>query len=372
MAYCPDGTTELLDAIDNRFSTKQIKSICQAAFVKRIRTLCSCRYIWSHKHPFKSLLLVLCLIAFSREAFCQERWLENVTEAKVAASQNQFREADALFEKALREAESFGENDPRLTASLRLSAKFYSERKNFERAILLLKREQAIQSKLGEDFPGRVSGMIALGECFIGIKSFDKAEQQLLHALRLAPAVMTDDWKERSLNALYQCYTLQGAYRKALPCARQLVSHLENKTGIQPSDLYQAHYLLALTCYRNQLYKEALDVQQRNSQQSTQTYVWAYSHNRLQAEIYAAMNQGDLALIHYKRTIDSIKNVPSYWDNVYSTFAEWSANAKTPSSSLAFEKAAREWEVYLKTRPEKSAVLYLKLLKPLLAKHKSY
>src|SRR5271163_3010421 len=89
-----------------------------------------------------------------------EHWAELANQGWDAKKVYNMAAAEALDKMALAEAEKFGEDDPRLTASLRLLSDFYvrhTERKT--EAIPYLEREQALlKSALGPEFTGLCDG----------------------------------------------------------------------------------------------------------------------------------------------------------------------------------------------------------------------
>jgi len=140
----------------------------------------------------------------------QEHWSETAMAAKAAREACHYDEATALYFQALKEAESFGEDDPRLTATLRDLADCLTQHdKNYVLAEQLLKREQRILRRLGPDFRGLVAGMDLLGRVYYNQGKYKDAEQLYQDALKICPEVggpTNRNWRQEMLAHLGQCY----------------------------------------------------------------------------------------------------------------------------------------------------------------------
>jgi len=101
------------------------------------------------------LVGVLCLTLWPVAASAQEtRWETLMAEAVKAYQQADYAEAEKLFLAALKEAEKFGEQDPRFAASLNNLAELYRAQGKYTEAEPLLQRALAIGEKaLGPEHP---------------------------------------------------------------------------------------------------------------------------------------------------------------------------------------------------------------------------
>ncbi len=85
----------------------------------------------------------------------ETRWDSILADAAKAYQQADYAEAEKLFLAALKEAEKFGNQDPRLATSLNNLAELYRAQGNYEQAEPLYRRALAIDEKaLGPEHPG--------------------------------------------------------------------------------------------------------------------------------------------------------------------------------------------------------------------------
>src|SRR6516225_9683117 len=90
-------------------------------------------------------LFVLCLFGNCLPGLAAPpSWEELMSRGYEARKDYRWDEADRLLEAALKKAEQFGEQDPRLTASIRELADVCFAQKKFVRAASLYKRELKI------------------------------------------------------------------------------------------------------------------------------------------------------------------------------------------------------------------------------------
>lgn len=94
-----------------------------------------------------------------------------------------FNEARRLFESALRQAERFGENDPRLTTSLRDLADLYLDKKEYAKAEPLYLRELKILETFGNNYPDIAHDLFSLGRIYSARHDYTKADKYYRRAV---------------------------------------------------------------------------------------------------------------------------------------------------------------------------------------------
>lgn len=93
-----------------------------------------------------------------------------------ARGSRNYSEAIRLFESALRQAERFGKNDPRLTTSLRDLADLYLHTKNYAKAESLYLRELKILEAFGTNYPDSAHDLFSLGRIYSRRREYAKAD----------------------------------------------------------------------------------------------------------------------------------------------------------------------------------------------------
>ena len=98
------------------------------------------------------LLAILCLVSF---AVAQGKaWEKYMKAAKAAFDQGQYAEAEKQLAAALKQAEKFGERDPRLASSLNALGLVYDRQGRYAKVAPLYRRSLAIAEKvLGPEHP---------------------------------------------------------------------------------------------------------------------------------------------------------------------------------------------------------------------------
>lgn len=168
-------------------------------------------------------------------ALAQDPWTESTKAARAAYNAGNFAEAEKLNVQALKCAETFGEEDPRLTASLRGLAQGILGRPNkADEAVRLLLREQRIMSSLGEDFPGRVYGMVLLGHAYYTAHKFQDAEKCFKDALALSGPVSSGrvsnaEFRQEIFHSLGECYMELGQAHEAERCLKTALADLDGQ-----------------------------------------------------------------------------------------------------------------------------------------------
>ena len=131
---------------------------------------------------------ILCLALWSA-SFSQGILWETYTDAaKEAHEQGNYTKAEKLWVAALKEAEKFGPQDPRLATGLNNLAALYDTQGKYGEAELLHKRSLAIKEKvLGPDHPNVAAGVSGYsrtvnGTCHCADQSFGKALPEVFGA----------------------------------------------------------------------------------------------------------------------------------------------------------------------------------------------
>ena len=98
---------------------------------------------------------LLCLTFWSKASLAQDTsWKTNSAAGLAAYNQGKYAEAERLWLTALKEAEGFGPEDPRLATSLNNLALLYSAQGKYAEAEPLYRRSLAIKQKaLGPEHP---------------------------------------------------------------------------------------------------------------------------------------------------------------------------------------------------------------------------
>lgn len=162
-----------------------------------------------------AMLLWLASAAHAADA---ELWKTHCDDARKAAGERRYQEADQFLGMALGVAERFGEADPRLEETLFLAAQIQQTRKQFAAAEPHLRRALALrEAKLGTNH-------FSVGECVFRLgcnlsdqRKFAEAEPLLKRAEHIAK------WKTSSYSpvvgtcqaALARNYSLAGRYDEA-------------------------------------------------------------------------------------------------------------------------------------------------------------
>jgi tetratricopeptide (TPR) repeat protein len=178
-----------------------------------------------------------------------EGWAELVQRGRDLSEQHKYQLAAEAYKQALKQAETFGEGDPRLTASLWLLGTIY-ENNLFEPATAAeyLERQQTILRRLGPDYSGLADGMELLARTYMDRKMYDQAEKLLLHALRIAPrgyALSNKDYTSDIARNLGQCYMDMKRYNEAEKYFNEALSSLRKRYG-KGKDLNEYNVLCEL------------------------------------------------------------------------------------------------------------------------------
>ncbi len=166
-------------------------------------------------------------------------------DAKKAADERRYTEADQFMSRALGVAESFGEADPRLVETLFLAAELQQKRKKFGDAEPHLRRALAVrEAKLGTNHMSVAECAFYLGGNLTEQRNFAEAELLLKRAEYIAK------WKTSSYSpvvgtcqaALARNYALAGRYDdadKLYTAALRVLGTLNSKTQFKSADMLE-------------------------------------------------------------------------------------------------------------------------------------
>lgn len=142
---------------------------------------------------FKNVVSVLglSLIASISTAYAdQEHWHEHIVTGAKAYEQAKFDEALAEFQKALKEAESFGPNDLRVAIASNQIGLVYLQQGKYDQAEAILQKTLAAREKsLGHQHSDCASTLHDLAKAYCAQGKNDQAEQALRQALAIRQKV---------------------------------------------------------------------------------------------------------------------------------------------------------------------------------------
>jgi tetratricopeptide (TPR) repeat protein len=146
---------------------------------------------------------------------------ERYNQAGVSAYQRgDYAEATKQFEAALKEAQDFGEQDPRLATSLNNLAGLYYFQGRYGETEPLFKRALAIYEKaLGPEHPQVAESLNNLAVLYYGQGRYGEAEPLYKRALAIYEKALGPEHPHvaTSLNNLAGLYYFQGRYGEAEP-----------------------------------------------------------------------------------------------------------------------------------------------------------
>ena len=149
---------------------------------------------------------VLALALWPGAAVAQTGAWETTMAAGMSAHQGgHYAEAEEKFSAALKEAEAFGPEDPRLAASLNNLASLYAARGQAARAEPLSRQALAIREKvLGAEHADVAASLENLGSIYAAQGQYAQAEPLLRRALGIREKTLGPEHPEvaQSLNAL--------------------------------------------------------------------------------------------------------------------------------------------------------------------------
>jgi len=119
------------------------------------------------------------------------RWEQDSAKASEAFQQGRYAEAETLWESALKDAENFPPEDPRLVTTLDNLARLYDDQKKSAEAEPLYQRLLAIEEKtLGPDHPDVATTLYGLAKLYQAQGKSAKAEPLYQRALAIRERVL--------------------------------------------------------------------------------------------------------------------------------------------------------------------------------------
>lgn len=176
------------------------------------------------------------LIAFFTQsnecyAFNLQQWVRTSRAAHNALREGRSDESKRLFAQALEEAETKGPESAFHAVSLRNLALVCRERKEWDKAEALHRRDLEIISRLNPESSEVVESLYYLGEIAAMGDHISEAETLYLRALKIADAPgALEAIPDRTivLLSLVKLYYRQGRYKDALPCLRRAVTSINS------------------------------------------------------------------------------------------------------------------------------------------------
>ncbi|MCH7633940.1 MAG: CHAT domain-containing protein [Proteobacteria bacterium] len=180
-----------------------------------------------------SVLAVLWLC--SATAFAQvEPWQSHMVAGVQAYQQGNYPEAEKQFTAAVKEAEHFGPEDPRLATSLNNLALLYYIQGKYAEAEPLHKRALAIYEKtLGPEHPDVAAPLHSLAGLYYEQGKYAEAEPLYKRALAIREKALGPEHPDvaGSLNDLAGLYQAQGRYAEAEPRYKRALAIEEKALG---------------------------------------------------------------------------------------------------------------------------------------------
>ena len=133
------------------------------------------------------LLAGLLALALSSHGFAQgDQWESHMAAGEAAYRQGDYAEAESRFDAALKEAEAFGPEDPRLAMSLNNLAELYRAQGRYGEAEPLYRRSLAIWEKaLGPEHPDVATSLNNLALLYDAQGRYPEAEPLYRRALAI-------------------------------------------------------------------------------------------------------------------------------------------------------------------------------------------
>ena len=211
------------------------------------------------------LLGILCLASF---AVAQETaWEKYIKAGEEAYRRGQYVEAQKQFLAALKEAERFGNLDPRLATSLNDLAEVHRKQGQYAKAEPLFRRSLAMQENaLGPEHPNVALSLNNLAALYYAQGEYAEAEPLLQRSLAIREKALGPQHPDvaQSLNNLAVLYLAQGEYGEAERLARRALAIQEKALGSEHRDVALSLNNLA-ELYRNQgKYGEAEPLHKRS------------------------------------------------------------------------------------------------------------
>ncbi len=297
----------------------------------------------------------------------QEHWAETAMAAKAALESKRYDEAQILYFQALKEAETFGEDDPRLTATLRDTADCLTQHTHkYALAEQLLKREQRILRRLGPDFPGLIAGMDLLGRLYYNQAKYQDAEKMFQDALKLSPdgggGITNRDWRQEMQTRLGLCYQGEGKYDQAERCLQSALLAAEAKHEGMAGLYYPCRNLANLYnemhSYDNSIFYFNRCLALSDSNPNWEGYNDAKSQALISiGGIYAAQKKGKEALKYFRQAIVFARRDPDGADTLLHTLYPSLAKQELAFGNLSQSRAAASEALTIAQRKKETALV---------------
>jgi len=170
----------------------------------------------------------------------ETRWDSIMADAVKAYQQADYAQAETLLLAALKEAEKFGNQDPRLATSLNNLAELYRAQGNYEQAEPLHQRALAIWEKaLGPEHLDVGASLNNLAGLYHAQGNYAEAEPLYQRALAIVEKVLGPEHPRvaTSVNNLALLYYAQGKYTQAEPLYRRALAIWEKSLGPEHPDV---------------------------------------------------------------------------------------------------------------------------------------
>jgi len=195
--------------------------------------------------PTAALAAALLLLATGVEpAKAQSSsWQTYMESGQKAYKAGEYGKAQTLLESALKEAEGFGPNDPRLPASLAWVAEVYKAQGKYDQAEPLCRRSLGIVEKsLGPEHSDVGASLNNLAELYRAQGKYDEAEPLYRRSLAIRERALGPEHPDvaTSLNNFAGLYCDQSKYDQAEPLYRRSLAIREKVLGPDHPDVAQS------------------------------------------------------------------------------------------------------------------------------------
>lgn len=180
--------------------------------------------------------LALALFAFAPEPAAAQRtdWDKSIEAGTKAYRQGRYAEAEKQLQAALKEAEKFAPNDPRLAATLNDLGLLDQAEGKYGQAETLFKRSLATRERvLGLVHPDVAASLNNLAELYRAKGRYDEAEPLYMRSLAIWEKTLGPEHPDvaTSLNNLAELYHAETMYSDAEPLYKRSLTIWEKALG---------------------------------------------------------------------------------------------------------------------------------------------
>ena len=175
-----------------------------------------------------------CVLLVSTHCSTQIRWQRSNDAGVEAYEQARYAEAEKHYLAALKEAETFGPEDPNVAQTLNNLAKLYRTQGKYTEAEPLYQRSLAIWEKaLGPEHPNVATSLNNLALLYGTQGKYAEAEPLYQRSLAIVEKVLGPEHPNvaQSLNNLAELYRTQGKYVEAEPLYQRALAIQEKVLG---------------------------------------------------------------------------------------------------------------------------------------------